>query len=36
MKKESQRAFKLKAREHKLSSGVNWQGALKQTGVKQS
>jgi len=35
MEKRESKGVKLKAREHKLSSGVNWQGALKQKGVKQ-
>jgi hypothetical protein len=32
----SKRAFKPKTRERKLRSGVNWQGTLKQRGVKQT
>ena len=34
-KKREPKGVKLKARECKLRSGVNWQGELKQKGVKQ-
>jgi hypothetical protein len=34
MQRNQPKGVKLKMRVHKLRSGVNWQGALKQTDVK--
>jgi len=35
MKKKESKGVKSKATERKLRRGINWQGALKQTGVKK-